>query len=176
MDDPNPTPGGEPRAGPVEAPANYPFPKGVEGLLPWSHAAHRLERAPNYWLVTTRPDGRPHATPVWGVWIDDSLYFDGPPTTRWARNLAEHPEASVHLESAEDVVILEGVVEDLVTDAGAGTRIVEAWTAKYGRLLPKPTTEGVFRLRPRTARAWSSTALGDGTRWRFAGAGSSPQQ
>ena len=39
------------------------------GLLPWSWAAERLAKARTYWLATTRPDGRPHAMPVWGVWL-----------------------------------------------------------------------------------------------------------
>ncbi len=74
----------------------------------------------------------------------------------------------MHLESGDDVVILEGVVEDTVTDAEVGARIVEAWTAKYGRLHPEPATRGTFRLPPRSARAWSDASLEDGTRWRLA--------
>ncbi|MEI6136703.1 MAG: pyridoxamine 5'-phosphate oxidase family protein [Chloroflexota bacterium] len=34
-------------------------------------ALARLRTAMNYWIATTRPDGRPHAAPVWGVWLDD---------------------------------------------------------------------------------------------------------
>jgi hypothetical protein len=127
----------------------------------------RLQTARNYWLATTRPDGRPHTTPVWGVWLDDALYFDGLPSTRWARNLASNPAITVHLESAEDVVIVEGVVDDVALDAGLGDRIVEAWDTKYGRLLPDPSGSGMFRMRPRSARAWSDSSLTDGTRWRF---------
>ena len=162
----------EPQAGPPQAPASYRFPNSADELLPWSHAVTRLERARNYWLATTRPDGRPHTTPVWGVWGDGALYFDGHPGTRWARNLAANPAASVHLESGDDVVIVEGIVEDVerVTDAALATRIVEAWTAKYGRLVPDPAGQGIFCLRPRTARAWSSSSLEDGTRWSFADA------
>lgn len=139
----------EPQASPVEAPANYPFPKDPERLLPWSHVVERLERAPNYWLATTRPDGRPRVTPVWGVWVHGALYFDGPPTTRWARNLAASPNVSVHLENADDVVILEGVVEDLLTDAEVGARVVEACSTKYGRLRPRPRAcSGCILARP----------------------------
>ncbi len=127
----------------------------------------RLEGARYYWLATARADGRPHVTPVWGVWVDEALYFDGLPTTRWARNLAVNPALSVHLDHGDDVVILEGVVEDLSTDPELGSRIVEAWDTKYRRLHPDPAGRGIFRLRPRTARAWSNELLEDGTRWRF---------
>ena len=42
------------------------------GLLPWRWAVARLERSHDYWVATVRPDGRPHLTPVWGVWTDDA--------------------------------------------------------------------------------------------------------
>jgi hypothetical protein len=145
----------------------YAFGKNNAPILPWSHAVERLERARNYWLATARPDGRPHVTPVWGVWVDDALYFDGPPITTWGRNLKANPALSVHLESADDVVILEGTVEDLSTDPELGDRIVRAWNAKYGRFPPDPAGDGIWRLRPRTARGWSRATLEDGTRWSF---------
>jgi hypothetical protein len=158
----------EPRAAPLAAPASYPFPKGAESLLPWSHAETQLEAARNYWIVTVRTDGRPHVTPVWGVWVDGALYIDGSPETRWAQNLAANPALSVHLESAENVVILEGHVEDLPTVEGyLAERIVDAWDAKYGRLHPDPAGRGIFRVTPRRARGWSASSLQDGTRWEF---------
>lgn len=40
---------------------------GEENLIPWSRVVERLEREWNFWLSTTRPDGRPHVTPLWGV-------------------------------------------------------------------------------------------------------------
>ncbi|HZU14098.1 MAG TPA: pyridoxamine 5'-phosphate oxidase family protein [Chloroflexota bacterium] len=157
-----------PRAtGRPHAPPTYAFGKDDAPFLPWAHAEGRLEAARNYWLATTRPDGRPHVTPVWGVWVDGALYFDGLPTTHWARNLAANPALAVHLDDAEDVVILEGSAEDLTTDKALGDRIVAAWDAKYGRLHPDPAGSGLFRLRPRTARAWSNSSLRDGTRWQF---------
>jgi hypothetical protein len=107
-------------------------------------------------------------TPVWGVWIDRALYLDGSPETIWARNLADNPALSVHLESAEDVVILEGRVEDLPTVEGyLAERIIDAWDAKYGRLHPDPAGRGIFRLAPRRGRGWSTSSLQDGTRWEF---------
>jgi hypothetical protein len=95
------------------------------------------------------------------------LFLDGLPTTRWARNLAANPHASINLESGSDVVIVEGVVDDLVTNADLGDRIKEAWTLKYARLVPKPAVDGIFRFRPTTARAWTTERLTDGTRWKF---------
>jgi hypothetical protein len=162
---------GQPVPGPPIAPDVYPFPSDPGQRLPWAHAELRLKGSSNYWLATASPTGVPHATPVWGVWVDGALYFDGLPTTRWARNLATNPRLTVHLESGEDVVIIEGRAEDLVTDEALAERIVAAWNEKYGRLAPEPSTTGLFRLRPRTARGWSHSSLEDGTRWTFPEAG-----
>ena len=158
--------GREPRASRLILPRGYARPAGGVELLSWSHVVERLEQALTYWLATTRPDGRPHVTPVWGAWVEGALYFDGIATARWARNIAANPRVAVHLESGTDVVVLEGVVEDVVTDATTAERIVGVWTAKYGRLLPEPATSGIFRLRPRAARAWSHFP-DDATRWQF---------
>lgn len=158
----------EPRPVLLQAPAGYSVPRMTEGLLPWSHAEELLRAARNFWLATVCPDGRPHVTPVWGVWVDGALFFDGSPATRWARNLVANPTISVHLESAEDVVILEGKAEDLpATDLARAERIVAAWDAKYGRLHPDPAGNGIFRLSPHRARGWSTSSLEDGTRWEF---------
>jgi len=156
-----------PRATILSAPSMYGFPTETAHLLPWSFAETRLVGASNYWLATARPDGRPHVTPLWGVWIDNALYLDGYPTARWARNVARNPIASVNLESGADVVIVEGVIDDVVTNDELGQRIVTSWNAKYGRLAPEPSTRGIFRLRPLVARGWSQSNLSDGTRWEF---------
>ncbi len=44
---------------------------GGKGLLPWSWAVEFLSKGRNYWVATTRPDGRPHVMPVWGIWMDE---------------------------------------------------------------------------------------------------------
>jgi hypothetical protein len=80
-----------------------------EGILPWSFVDERMANARNYWVATTRPDGRPHAMPLSGVWIDGSFCFGTGPGSRKARNLAENPHLVVHSESGDEVVILEGV-------------------------------------------------------------------
>ena len=145
----------------------YAFPATDEHLLPWDEAERRLAAARFYWLATANPDGTPHVRPVWGVWVARQFYFDGHPHTRWARNLAREPQASIHLESAANVVIVEGRGEDLErTDEELGRQIAAAWQMKYGRLVPEPAERGIFRLVPAQARAWSED-LRDGTVWTF---------
>lgn len=152
---------------PVEAPAEYPFPKTEDGMVSWSRAKDLLQQSRYYWLATVRPDGRPHVAPLWGGWVDDLLYFDGSPQTRWGRNIAANPAASVNLESGNDVVIVEGTVEFLITDPELSARLFDIWTEKYGRYQPEAGTRGIYRLRPRSARAWSTEDMQDGARWFF---------
>ncbi len=99
-------------------------------LLPWSHAIDRLTASRNYWLATTRPDGRPHVAPVWGAWVDGALYFGTDRTSVKARNLEANPTLVVHLESGDDVVILEGIPE-IIPDPAAVTGLDAAYRAKY---------------------------------------------
>jgi hypothetical protein len=116
-------------------------------------------------LPRQRSRAGPHAAPLWGVWVEDGLYFDGFSTARWARNLASNPAATVHLESGTDVVIVDGRVDDIVPPAVTAERVVNAWTQKYGSMIPEPS-RGIYRLAPGTARAWTSFP-DDATSWAF---------
>ena len=153
----------------------YGVPKRKAGMLPWSHVAERLEQALNYWVCTTRPDGRPHAVPVWGAWVDETFYFEG--GGRKVRNLKTNPAVVVHLESGGDVVILEGVTEEISKpDRALFARIDNAYAAKYDYKPSDNVTSpdeqpypegGLYAVRPRVVFAWSKF-LQDATRWRFA--------
>lgn len=143
----------------------YGVPQEEEGMLPWSHVVERMAAARNYWISTTRPDGRPHATPVWGVWVDGTFYFGGGPDTRRSRNLAQNPHVAVHLESGDEVVIIEGVTEQYTeqnTPAERLARIDDAYEAKYRMRHGVP----VWAVRPQVVFAWTAypTTV---TRWRF---------
>ena len=59
--------------------AHYGFPESQEVLLPWSFVSERVDAAKNYWVCTIGANGDPHARPVWGVWVDDRLFFGGRP-------------------------------------------------------------------------------------------------
>ncbi|MGH9861994.1 MAG: hypothetical protein ACRD35_01075 [Candidatus Acidiferrales bacterium] len=47
-----------PRASRPRFPRGYGIPKTAKGLLPWSFVDERMTRVGNYWVCTTRPDGR----------------------------------------------------------------------------------------------------------------------
>ncbi len=123
-------------------------------MLPWDTAAAQLAQARNYWIVTTRPNGAPHATPVWGVWLADTFYFAVEPESQKSRNLRANPELVMHLESGDDVVILSGRAERVFLGTELSS-FLDAYEAKYGLRPPLDDSPAhVFRLRHREALAW----------------------
>src|SRR5215471_20102455 len=128
--------------------------------LSWPEVAARLAAARSYWLCTTMPSGAPHAVPVWGVVLKYTLYLYSERRTVKARNLAADPRVVVHLESAEDVLIVRGVAEDLGPPA-ANPDVVVALSAKYTdagdrQYLPDadPDFDVVYAVRPQSALLW----------------------
>ncbi len=160
-----PDAGDQPEPGRPHAPG-YGIPTGSEGLLPWGFVEERMADAREYWVATVRPDGRPHLTPVWGLWVDGALFFGSGPQTRKARNLSENPNVAVRPE-VEDVVIVEGMAEVLTDpDPALAERVHAASVAKYG--MGSHNIEGSYVVRPSVVFAWT----GDGfprttTRWVF---------
>ncbi len=86
-----------------------PGPAEGSGLLPWSWAAERLASSRNYWVTTAWPDGRPHSTPVWGMWDDSVLWFTCGVQLPQGGNLRADPRCTVTTEDASDPVIIEGI-------------------------------------------------------------------
>jgi len=143
--------------------------------IPWSEVEERLRRAFDYWLVTVRPDGRPHAVPIWGIWADGAFYFYTEPQTQKVRNVGAQPEVVVHLESANDVVIVEGPAQEVPDPSAEWTAIEQAFYAKYKdpatgaglRLSTAPYPPVVFRVRPRHARTWLHGNAYAQSHWHF---------
>lgn len=122
----------------------------------------RLTEAQNYWLCTVRPNSRPHSIPKWAVWVNGRIYFDGNPETPHAKNIAVNPFVSLHLESGDDVIIVEGAARLLGKPSlKLATQVSKAYIAKYAAkgYSPQPTqwdNDGLFEIVPRTIMAWTS--------------------
>lgn len=161
------------RVGLPDVPPTYGL-KARKQYLPFSHAEDRLTKSRNYWICTARPDGRPHSIPVWGFWIDGALYFGTARSSRKARNLAHHPAVSIHLESGDDVIILEGsVVEVNLSDKSTFKKVDAASREKYNMPLMVMPEVVLYSVRPRTVLAWTEKDFpNNATRWRFDSAGS----
>lgn len=154
--------------GPPLMPKLYGLKKRKE-YLPWSHAEERLVRSRNYWICTSRPDGRPHSIPLWGMWVEGALYFGTARATRKSRNLVQNPAVSVHLESGDDVIILEGKAGE-VSDPATFKKLDASSRAKYKMpLVMIPGESVIYCVRPRVVLAWLEKDMqGTGTRWEFA--------
>ncbi len=136
--------------------------------MPWEWAETRLVASRNYWIASSRPDGRPHVMPVWGVWLAGALLFATDRKSRKAKNLAANPFVSVHLESGDEVVILEGRAVE-VSDPAVLRPYAEAYDAKYA-YRPDVTDTGnvTLMVRPVRAFAWREADFpSSATRWEF---------
>ncbi len=127
----------------------------AKGMLSWTSAKKILVDGRYIWLATTDRDGRPHLVQQWGVWVDDTLWFDGSERTRWARNLLRDGRLSFGTQIADRAVYGEATVEIVRGVAPRlAARLAREYTRKYGRAFgyrPKPAqyVEGyAFRARP----------------------------
>jgi Pyridoxamine 5'-phosphate oxidase len=123
----------------------YGISESEEGLLSWEWALERLTASRNYWISTTRPDGRPHAMPVWGVVHEGELWF-GTGGVK-ARNLRRTGQLVAHTESGDECVILEGTAEERETTE----TLLGAYEAKYDF---RPDRGRLWVVRPSLAYAW----------------------
>ena len=67
---------------------------------PWRDVADLLGRAELYWLTTVRADGRPHVTPLIGVWHDEAMHFTTGGEEQKHRNLEHSPKVALTMPNA----------------------------------------------------------------------------
>jgi len=157
----------QPRASRPIVPASYHFPTSPKGLLDWSWARERLTKSQNYVIVTVRPDGRPHAMGMHGLWWDDAFYFGTAGETRKAKNLEQNRHCILIAENMEELVIVEGTAETIAYDVlPAG--LSDASKKKYGWPMDPRMGGRVYRVAPKVVFAFPlkqiTTAV---TRWVF---------
>lgn len=144
----------------------------MPGFIQWRTVDLPLTATRSIWLATTRPDGRPHAMPVWFWWDGRDIYFITGRSTQKARNLAHQPWAIVHAGDGDDTIILEGPTE-IVTDRDELRHVDEQYRQKYvdphsgARATVFNEGDDVYRLRTRHVMAWSYGVVGTRTDWRF---------
>jgi uncharacterized pyridoxamine 5'-phosphate oxidase family protein len=112
-----------------------------------------LKTAEVYWLTTVRPDGRPHVTPLIGVWLDTALYFcAGDPDRKW-KDLSTNQNVVLTTGNNAFRDTLDIVVEGkavVVRDDAKVSRLGDAFEAKYGKEWRLPGMHGndVFEVAP----------------------------
>ncbi len=142
----------------------------------WQTVSDSLAGAELYWLTTVRGDGRPHVTPLVGVWIDDSFVFCTGSDEQKARNLERNANVAVTTgvntwTNGLDIVV-EGSVAR-VTGQEPLKVLADAWREKYDGQWdfdnndevfdPDGTRAHVFRVTPTKVIAFAKSPHGQTT-------------
>jgi hypothetical protein len=150
-----------PRADRPRAPGYF-DPAQTDALLPWSWAVDLMNRTRNPIVSTVRGDGRAHAMPIWGIWLDDVYCLSTAITSVKSQNLLANPNCAITSSIDPDCVVLEGRAE--VADLPSG--FSAAYKAKYGQQIDAgpiwvvhPTVAFAFQADDNFART--------ATRWTF---------
>jgi len=149
-------------------PAGYQIAKSGDGMLTWGWVDERMSASHNYWVATTRPDGRPHVMPVWGVWLNGAFYFGTDRASRKGRNLAANPAVVVHVESGDEAVIVEGTAREI---SRAELAVVDdSYRRKYGMKLSDAPGDSIYlAVQPKVVFAWREKDFPQSaTRWKVA--------
>jgi general stress protein 26 len=113
----------------------------------WAATRDVLEGAQLFWITTVRADGRPHVTPLVGVWLDETLHFCTGPEEQKALNLAGNSHVVLttgcnQWDQGLDVVV-EGEAQG-VTDPATLERLAAAWATKWDGRWQFGVTDGGF--------------------------------
>jgi Pyridoxamine 5'-phosphate oxidase len=145
----------------------------------WADVDGLLENAELYWLTTVRRDGRPHVTPLVGIWVDGSFVFCTGPGEQKARNLECSGTVAVTTgvntwQAGLDAVV-EGTVERVTGKVGLKA-LADVYRAKYGddwdfavddeAFDPDNVAAHVFRVIPTKVLAFAKAPHGQ-TRFDF---------
>jgi general stress protein 26 len=114
---------------------------------PWEETERALQAAELYWITTVRAKGRPHVTPLIGVYFDGAMHFTTGLQEQKARNLEHH--AQVALTTGTNTwaqgldVVVEGAAER-VTENETLQQLATAIEDKYGAVWHFDVGDGVF--------------------------------
>jgi len=133
--------------------------------LSWNWAVDRLSEAHNYYLSTSRVDGRPHVMPIWGVWLDGAFYFSTGRLSRKSKNLLHEPRCVVCPENASDAVILEGIASEISSETLL-RKFVTVYKKKYGWDTGE-SKDPIYEVRPKAIFGIAENSSANPTRWRF---------
>jgi hypothetical protein len=158
-----------------------PFSSPGAAATAWAEGRGQLEGAELYWLSTVRPEGRPHVTPLLGVWLDGALYFCTGPDERKAKNLADNPNCilTTGCNTLHGIdLVLEGRAV-AVGDPDERRRVADTFETKYGdHFGPEGTWDGLgdairsgdallFGVAPSVTFGFGKGAPFSQTRWEF---------
>ena len=114
---------------------------------PWAETEQALTQAELYWLTTIRADGRPHVTPLIGVYHDGAMHFCTGLREQKARNLEHSDQVAVTTGTNTWAQGLDVVVEGKATRVSDDTtlqHLADAYEAKYGSAWHFDVEDGMF--------------------------------
>ncbi|MBO0779704.1 MAG: TIGR03667 family PPOX class F420-dependent oxidoreductase [Ktedonobacteraceae bacterium] len=97
-----------------------------------AHIDHHLRKHPIVWLISVRPDGRPHAAAVWFLWDGESFLIFSMPKTQKIRNLQHNAHVILALDDThkgDDPITIEGTATLLAP--GTADATLPAYVEKY---------------------------------------------
>jgi len=107
-----------------------------------------LESAELFWISTVRTDGRPHVTPLVGVWFEGAAHFCTGVDEQKALNLRTNPEVTLttgcnRWDEGLDLVVEGRAVQ--VADDAVLERLAEVWAGKWDGRWEWVVGDGAFR-------------------------------
>lgn len=140
----------------------------------WDIVRTTVSEAQNYWICSVRPDGRPHAVPVWGVWWRGCVVFSTVGFSVKAANLRANSNVNVHLESAQDVVTIDGQATDVtgeteLIEIGAlfDAKYAATTGAAYDLIASRAAGMTICAVRPEVVRSWGAGNMFSSSRFTF---------
>src|SRR5712691_1027217 len=125
-----------------------------------------------YMLATVRPDARPHVMPVWGVWMNDALWFRSSRGSRKARNLAANGYCAITTDNAYEPVVIEGeaaLIDEPAVIRAFVAELNQKYKTGYSIDFFNPTDNACLQVRPAWAFGLTEADFtGTPTRWTFA--------
>lgn len=147
----------------------------------WDDAENVLQLAEIYWITTVRADGRPHITPLIGVWLEGAMYFATGEGEQKAKNLLQNPGCALTtgcntIGRGLDIVVEGNAVR--VISQGQLELVADAIADKYGpdwrfdvRADALEGRQGniawLFRVQPATVYGFGKGDPFSQTTWRF---------
>ncbi|MGP4050959.1 pyridoxamine 5'-phosphate oxidase family protein [Streptomyces sp. 2A115] len=113
-------------------------------VLPGAAVRDRLAQEKNVWLSTVRPDGSPHVTPVWFVFLRGSWWIGADGDSVKVRNVETFSRVSLALEDGRFPVVAEG--EAVLHRGLFPEKITDAFATKYRWDVSAPHRPGRDRV------------------------------
>lgn len=110
------------------------------------------------WVATASPDGVPHLVPLSLAWDGRRILLATPTDSPTVRNARATGTVKLSLDSASDVVLIDGAVDETAFDT-ADRAVVDTFVERVG--WSPDDQDGVWSLlvvTPRTIRVWNGVA------------------